>query len=183
MNSTIQRRLFALDHNFPGPILSAFADALPSVELVPISNIDGGFADLDDWELLRELHRHKRRWDGLITNDDSMLALPREMSVLSQTGLTLVVAKGQGHHPIRAVGVLLCHLDYICHHSAPGTAQVWSLRVAQKNYEPATNYLDKIAERESTTTAKLYAANKLSDADLRRAESDEEGDPSAKRRR
>jgi hypothetical protein len=67
--------------------------------------------------------------DGMITNDDAMLS--------HQTGLTLVVAKGEGHNPIRAVGTLLCHLSHICHHTRHGTAQIWTLRVAQKNAEPA----------------------------------------------
>ena len=88
----MNRRLFALDHNFPQPILAALSDALPYVELVPVRDIDPSFADLDDWELLRELYLHAREWDGLITNDDAMLSLPKEMTVLDQTGLTLVVA-------------------------------------------------------------------------------------------
>ena len=164
----MSRKLFALDHNFPQPVLGALADALPQVELVPVRDIDPGFADLDDWELLRELHLHDREWDGMITNDDTMLALPKEMTVLSQTGLTLVVAKGEGHNPIRAVGTLLCHLSYICHHTRPGVAQIWRLRVAQKNAQPATDYLDAIAERSKTTVAKIVAANKLSRVQLRR---------------
>jgi hypothetical protein len=132
----LPRRLFALDHNFPQPLLAALAGALPQVELVPIHDIAPSFADLDDWQLLRALHVHERDWDGLITNDDAMLSLAKEMTVLSQTGLTLVVAKGEGHNPIRAVGTLLCHLSYVCHHTVPGTAQIWRLRVAQKNAEP-----------------------------------------------
>ncbi len=163
------RRLFALDHNFPQPVLAAMADALPQVELVPVRDIDAGFAELDDWELLRELHLHARRWDGLITNDDAMLSLAKEMTVLSQTGLTLVVAKGQGHNPIRAVGVLLCHLAHICHHTQAGTAQVWNLKVAQKNADPATDYLDKIAARSGTTVSRLVAEHKLAAADLKRS--------------
>src|SRR5688572_12704525 len=127
------------------------ADALPQVELVPIRDIDPGFAELDDWELLRELHRHGRAWDGIITNDDAMLSLPKEMTVLSQTGLTLVVAKGEGHNPIRAIGTLLCHLTHICHHTIPGTAQVWKLRVAQKNAQEVRDYLEAIAEKTGTT--------------------------------
>ena len=50
--------------------------------------------ELDDWELFLALHRLHPRWDGLITNDDTLLAQPKEMTVLSQTHLTLVVAKG-----------------------------------------------------------------------------------------
>ncbi len=145
------------------------ADALPHVELVPIRDIDPGFADLDDWELLRELHRHERGWDGMITNDDAMLSLAKEMTVLSQTGLTLVVAKGAGHNPIRAVGTLLCQLTHICHHTVPGTAQIWRLRVAQKNSEPVHDYLETIAKKGKTTVAKVLADNKLVPADLQRS--------------
>jgi hypothetical protein len=72
--------LFALDHNFPQPVLAALAHALPQVELIPIRDIDQTFADLDDWELLRELNRHERPWDGTITNDDAMLSLPKEIT-------------------------------------------------------------------------------------------------------
>lgn len=137
------------------------------VELIPIGDLEPTFADLQDWELLRDLRRHHRSWDGLITNDDSMLSLAKEMTVLSQTGLTLVVAKGQGHNPIRAVGVLLCHLPFICHHTQPGVAQIWTLKVAQKAAEPVADYLDRIAGRTSTTVDRLVAANKLPADDLR----------------
>lgn len=161
-------RLFALDHNFPQPILAAMSVALPYVELVSVRDIDPSFADLDDWELLRELYRHERPWDGMITNDDAMLSLPKEMTVLDQTGLTLVVAKGEGHNPIRAVGTLLCHLSHICRHTKPGTAQIWKLRVAQKNAESVRDYLDDIATKNRTTVGKIIADHKLSAVELRR---------------
>ncbi len=90
---------FALDHNFPAPVLAAFAVMMPGVELVPIMQIDPKLAELDDWELFLALHRHEESWDGLVTNDDKLLALPKEMTVLSQTNLTLVVAVGEGHVP------------------------------------------------------------------------------------
>jgi hypothetical protein len=163
----VTRRLFALDHNFPQPILSAMTVALPQVELVAVRDIDPTFADLDDWELLRELHRHERPWDGMITNDDAMLSLPKEMTVLDQTGLTLVVAKGEGHNPIRAIGTLLCHLSHICHHTTPGAAQIWKLRVAQKNADPVRGYLEAIAEKTRTTVSKLIADHRLPASELR----------------
>ena len=162
------RRLFALDHNFPQPMLAAMVDALPQVELVPVRDIDPAFSDLADWELLRELHRDERPWDGMVTNDDAMLSLPKEMTVLSQTGLTRVVARGEGHNPIRAVGTLLCHLTHICHHTKPNAAQIWNLKVSQKNADPAQAYLDKIALRTKTTAARLFSENKLSPGDLQR---------------
>jgi hypothetical protein len=125
------RRLFALDQNFPEPVLAALESVLPA-ELVPVRKIDPKLSEVADWELLLALHRHSRPWDGLITNDDAMLKLPKELVVLSQTRLTLVVAKGEGHNPIRAVGALLCHLSHIRHQTNPQAAQIWTLRVAQK---------------------------------------------------
>lgn len=164
------RRLFALDHNFPEPVLAAFGEVLPMVDLVPVRAVEPGWAKLDDWELLVALRGHPRPWDGLITSDDAMLSLAKEMTVLSQTGLSLVVAKGEGHNPIRAVGALLCHLPHICHHTTPEHAQIWTLRVAQKNHEEVRAYLDKIAQKASTTIAKIVAENRVPNGQLRKPE-------------
>jgi hypothetical protein len=159
---------FALDHNFPAPVMQAFGLAMPNVELVAVASIDEHFAELDDWELFVALHRHSLHWDGLITNDDKLLALEKEMTVLSQTNLTLVVAKGEGDSPIRAVGLLLCHLNHICHHTRPDRAQVWLLRVAQKNYDEPRSYLERIAEKKKTTVEQILRTHRLATNDLRR---------------
>jgi hypothetical protein len=104
-------RRFALDQNFPEPIVDGLADWLaPDAELVPIRRIDTRMATLDDWEVLAALHSDKTVWDGLITTDAKMLSLPRELAVLSQTRLTLVVAEAVGHDPIKATGLVLAHL-------------------------------------------------------------------------
>ncbi len=129
--------------------------------MVPVPAVDPAWARLDDWELLVALHRHDRPWDGLITNDHHMLALPREMTILSQTGLTLVVAKGEGENPIRAVGTLLCHIPFVCHHTRPGRAQIWNLRMVQKNHDEVGDYLEKIAQRSGVTVAELLSAHRL----------------------
>lgn len=166
---TPRRRLrFALDQNFPDPLLATLAEILPFVELVPIRAIDATFARLDDWELFVALHR-AGTWDGLITNDDSVLALPKEMTILSQTALSLVVAKGEGDSPVRAVGALLCHLHHICHQSQSDRAQIWLLRVKQKNHETPREFLERIAERERTTVEALLRVHRLPTQDLVRA--------------
>jgi hypothetical protein len=164
----VTRRLFALDHNFPEPVLAAFASVLPMAELIPIRLIDSSWSTLEDWELLLALHRHPRPWDGLITNDDAMLSLAKEMTVLSQTRLSLVVAKGEGHNPIRAVGAILCHLPHICHQTTQDSAQVWNLRVSQKNHEDVHDYLDRIAQKGKTTVANLIASNRIPASELRK---------------
>ncbi len=76
------RRLFALDQNFPVPLCEALKQWLPA-DLVSVREIDPQLAKIDDWELLQALHRDSRPWDGLITSDDAMLKLPKEMVVLS----------------------------------------------------------------------------------------------------
>jgi hypothetical protein len=161
MSTGATKLRFALDHNFPGPVLDAFAVMLPNVELIPLVAIDEALADVDDWELFLALHRHPQRWDGLVTNDDKLLSLPKEMTVLSQTRLTLVVTVGEGHSPIRAVGLLLCHLNHICHHSKPDRAQVWRLSVRQKDHEDPRKYLEEIAERAGTTADAIFQAHKV----------------------
>jgi len=160
------RRRFALDHNFPAPFLATFASAMPYVELVAVADIDPTFAKLDDWELFLALYRHTGRWDGLVTNDARLLSQPKEMTVLSQTHLTLIVADGVGHDPIRAVGVLLAHLKHICHHTSAERAQVWKLGVRQKECEDAFDYLELIGQKRGETAANVFARHKLPSREL-----------------
>ena len=49
-------RLFALDHNFPQPIIDALIDFSVEAELVRVDRIDDRMPELDDWELLLALH-------------------------------------------------------------------------------------------------------------------------------
>jgi len=79
------RRLFALDHGFPQPIVAVLADFTPDVELVPIDEINERLPDLDDWEVLLALHHHHRPWDGLVTTDAGMVQTPESLAVLLQT--------------------------------------------------------------------------------------------------
>jgi hypothetical protein len=72
--------LFALDQNFPEPIVAALQKYLEDdVELVPIRDIDRRLPTYEDWQVLHALHAHERRWDGLITTDHDMLSLPKEL--------------------------------------------------------------------------------------------------------
>ncbi len=96
-------RRFALDQNFPEPIVNALAAWLRvDAELVPIRTIDLRMATIDDWQILHALHAADEPWDGLITTDARMLSLPKELALLCQTKLTLVVAEAVGHDPIKA---------------------------------------------------------------------------------
>ena len=104
------RRLFALDQNFPRPIVETLADFIVEAELVAIEDVDPRLPRAEDWQVLRFLGWHDRPWDGLITTDARMLSQPREIAALLQTRLTLVVAEAAGHDMIKATGLVLTHI-------------------------------------------------------------------------
>jgi hypothetical protein len=165
--STQARRLFALDHNFPIPIVDALAPVMPEAELVPISRIDPRLPGFnDDWRVLLALHHHARAWDGLITTDANMLSLPRELAVLHQTKLSLIVAAAAGHDPAKATGLVLAQLSGICKRTTSRHAQIWLLRTIQKEPERAWDQLTDIARRQGKQAAEVYKAAKLPAAEL-----------------
>ena len=89
---------FALDEDFPDTILDALGLGVPEAELVPIRHIDPRLRQMDDWKLLLSLH-HLGTWDGLVSTDSRMLNLPRELSVIHQTDLTVAIVEQAGHYP------------------------------------------------------------------------------------
>jgi hypothetical protein len=158
--------LFALDQNFPEPIIQALNDYIPEAELVPLREVDPLLAEIDDWEVLLALHHHERLWDGLITNDRRMLNLPREMAVLRQTNLTLVVAHDSGHDPIRATGLLFTHLGFICRHTTSDESQVWELQARNRPAEDAWHHLERIAKHQNRDAESLWRSARLTNAEL-----------------
>src|SRR5215210_1763422 len=148
--------LFALAQNFPEPIVNALNDFIPEVELVPVREIEALLAELDDWEVLLALHHHERPWDGLITNDHRILNLPREMAVLRQTNLSLVVAQSVGHDPIRATGLLFTHLEYIARETSADESQIWRLVARNRPGDNAWSYLERIAQHQNRDVDELW---------------------------
>ncbi len=163
-------RLFALDQNFPEPIVEALEEFLEdAVELVPIRRIDPRMSSLDDWQVLLALHVHDRPWDGLITTDCNMLNLPKELAVLCQTKLTLVVAVSAGHDPIKATGLVLAHLAGICQRTRPGRGQVWKLATRQRGAEDVWDHVEATARRRGETAQEMYERERLPGAQLARS--------------
>lgn len=141
--------------------MGAVAPHLASlVELVPIRSIGSAWAKLEDWEVLWALREHERRWDGLITADHRMLALPKEMAVLEQTKLTLVVAQSLGHNPIKATGLVLAHIQHVCAKTRSSEAQVWLLSTREKDPAAPITYLERIAQRTKTDVSALLAQHR-----------------------
>jgi hypothetical protein len=159
--------LFALDQNFPEPIVAALQRYLEDdVELVPIRQIDERLPTFEDWAILHALHRHERAWDGLITTDLGILSLPKELAVLCQSKLSLVVAVAAGHDPIKATGLILAHISTVCERTDRGTAQVWRLRTSAKDAEDPWNFIATIAGRRGEEAPLLYGRERLTLAQL-----------------
>lgn len=160
-------RRFALDQNFPVPILNALRDYVGDAELVSVRDTDARLMTVEDWELLLWLHQ-RGEWDGLVTTDSGMLTLPHELSILVQTKLTLVVAEATGHDPLKATGLVLTHLPRICQLTTPQKAQVWALRATTQGHRDPWEHLALIAKRAGKATGEIFAHHRLSSADLRR---------------
>jgi len=157
------RKRFALDQNFPLPILNVLGRYMVEADLKPLFEIDPGLTRAtEDWEIFLALHRHREHWDGLITSDSAMLRLPKEMSVLCQTKLTLVVAEGAGHDPVKASGLVLAHLPGICKLTNPQEAQLWVLRTTTRGHDDPWEHLKRIAESQGQSVNALFNAEKLS---------------------
>jgi len=161
-------RLFALDHNFPEPIVEVLSEVSEGsdAELISVSDIDPRMADLEDWEIMLALHHHERPWDGLITTDSSMLNQPAELALLLQTNLTLIVAMGAGDDPIKATGLLFAYLGGICSRTDPKTPQVWKLAAANRPAHKPWDELRRVADHQHRNAQDLWQENRLNDADL-----------------
>ena len=157
-------RLFALDKNFPEPIVSVLSDFQADAQLVPLDRIDARMSTLDDWELLLALHHHPDAWDGLITTDSSMLSPGPELATLIQTKLTLVVAVASGHNPVKASGLLFAYLAGICQRTTCERAQVWRLNAANRPHEDPWDFLRRFAEHNGRSAEDAWAELKLSAA-------------------
>jgi len=163
---------FALDEDFPETIIEALGLGVPEAELVPIRFIHPRLRQMDDWKLLLSLF-HLSEWDGLLTTDTRMLSLPREMAVIHQTRLTLVVVEDAGHDPIRGAGLVLVHLPTICRKTVRTTGQIWRLSAQDKNHEDPWKELLKIANHLNVSPQDLFQTHRLSNAELERNPLDE----------
>lgn len=161
-------RRFALDKNFPEPIVEVLAEFQADAELVPLDRIDRRMSTLDDWQLLLALHHHDGAWDGLITTDSSMLAQGRELATLIQTKLTLVVAAAAGHDPVKASGLLFAYLAGICQRTTPERSQIWQLKAANRAHEEPWVFMKRFAEHNARSTDEVWSAVKLSARELER---------------
>jgi hypothetical protein len=158
--------LFAVDQAFPLPIVETLRDFQTDAELVRLSEIDTRLAELDDWEVLLALHHHVRPWDGLITTDSSMLNEAPSLAVLEQTKLTLVIAMGAGHDPVKASGLLFAYLGRICKLTQRDEGQIWQLKAGNILPGAPEDALARVADHQNLPLDDLIAAARLDDKAL-----------------
>ncbi len=132
---------------YPAPIIDRARPFLRDVELVPIGEIDPRLPEFDDWQLLLALHHHPRAWDGIVSNDTSMLEQDRELAVLGYTCLTLVAPVAAGHDPIRSTGLVLAHIENIANRTMTARPQVWKLHGRTPGGQHPDLFFEKLAKQ------------------------------------
>lgn len=159
--------LFALDEGFPQTILQVAA-LLPDVTLRPLRDVDPRLVgNSEDWAVLLRLYQHPEPFDGLITTDASMHNLPKEMSVLHQTNLTLVQVLAAGNDAIRATALVLLHLPYIVKETRRDRPQYWALRPpAKRPARRAVDALGEIAQKQGVAVSELLESGRLNEGQL-----------------
>ena len=157
---------FALDQGFPTPIVEVLQAYIVEAQLVSIRDIDPRLAELEDWELLLALHHHRGKWLGLITTDSGILSLPKELAVVLQTKLTLVVAEAAGHDPLLATGLVLSSLPRVCKKATEQPGGIFRLRQPHVERTDGWDVLGRIAEHRTTTAKQLFRSSKLSRQEL-----------------
>jgi hypothetical protein len=163
---TAGRWQFALDQNFPQPIIDALGRFMPDVQLTPIRAIDERLPDLGDRELIIALHQ--LGWAALVTNNYRMLSNPQELAAVLKTKVAVIAIKGLGHDMVRASGALLLDLPGVCKRFAPGTGQVFVLHPRDPRPRDPWEGFKKVAEHAQREVDELYDEVKVTDAELNR---------------
>ena len=157
---TARPPVFVLDQNFP--MVVPIEHLFPDLTLRQLREMHPDLIqDHEDWEVLREL-KVRGGVDGLITLDRGMQQLEKEMVVLHQSRLPLVVFEGVENDPLVAAGLLLIHLPTIAKQLDRTKPQLWTLRKPQT--KPPVNPWDRVsdlARRLKVSPQDVYERNKL----------------------
>ncbi len=109
--SQARRVTFALDQNFPQPILQQVRGFIPQADMLSISEIDAALARVEDCELVSALGR--RGFSAVVTNDYHMLRQPGVLLAAQRRQVSIVAIEALGHDSVRATGAFLLDLPAI----------------------------------------------------------------------
>ena len=154
---------FVLDQDFPDPPLQYIR--IPNLTLVPLREKHPDLIkEVEDWQVMREL-KVRGGVDGWITLDSKML-IQKEMVILHQTRLSLVVFQDVHNDPLIATGLLMLHLPFIAKQTDRAQQQLWVLKRPRDESADPWAVIDEIAKREGISAAELYEREKLPFQDL-----------------
>ncbi|MCY3646910.1 MAG: hypothetical protein OXH07_08055 [Chloroflexi bacterium] len=152
-----RKALFLLDQDFPNPSIPD----LPDIDLRPLRDVHPDLIrDHEDWEVLREIRRRGGA-DGLITLDAGMLNQAKEMVVLRQTRLTLVVFRGTNNDPFVAAGLLMIHAPQIVRQLDRRRAQLWVLNKPSATPDSLWTRIGELARHESLSADALIRRERI----------------------
>jgi hypothetical protein len=115
----------------------------------------------DDWEVISQL-RIRGGVDGFVTCDANMLKLEKEICVLHQSKLALVVCDDDRSDPFVSTGMLMIHLPIILGQLRPNTPQLWVLkRPSTKSPERPWDRIQRLADGKGVAAQHVFDANKL----------------------
>lgn len=160
---TSGRLRFALDQNFPEPILSCLDRFIIDIQLVPLRAIHPDLPDMSDRRLLVVLDQIS--WPGLVTNNHKMMQNPSEIAALLNTKLTMFVVEGVGHDPIRATGAVLLDLPGALRKMVPDKPQVFWMRPRNPEPQKPWDLFIRAAERQHRAPAELYEELRVTEAE------------------
>jgi len=124
--------------------------------MIALSRYDPELPKLDDWRLLEELDR-RGNVTGLVTIDGRMLNQPKELVVLVNSRLGLVVTEGAGNNALRATGMLLVHMPAVLVHPA-SAPQIFQLYAGNVMPTPVNKRINALAGQRNVTPPALIRA-------------------------
>lgn len=142
-----------LDQDFPE--LRIVRAALPDIELSSLRTLHPDLVSgHDDWQVLQKL-RERGNVDGFATLDGRMLQLPREMVVLRQTKLTLIVIADTANDPVAAEGLLMACSGKLARAWDYRRARIFRVRLPVLLPQAPRERISAIAKAQGTTPIQL----------------------------
>jgi hypothetical protein len=161
-----RRPHFVLDQDFPeSPVLGV---PFPDIVFTALRNLHPDLCSAhDDWQVLQQL-RARGGVDGFVTLDTAMLHLAREMVVLRQTRLSLVVLQDVNNDPIAAGGLLVAAAARLATEFDARHPQIFRIRAPRIVPESPWEQIAAIASRERTAPEAVERRERLGRAQLLR---------------
>lgn len=150
-------RSVALDHNFPEPVLASVGRWLRGVEFHHLRNIDQRLAELQDHELIYDLH--DRGLSILVTHNWKMENDARVVVAVHRTRFTLLTLRRAGDDMIFATGVLLRDIVPVLRKEVP-RGQIFQATPSTIRPRPAYQVLQGLARRTGTTADALISEHR-----------------------